>query len=448
MTRRLNVVLQGGVCLLGISMWLSGCGGGGGGGNKPTAPAFDLVKTGLRSISYGPMYLQSQSCIDTYEGACGTGFLTDDLAAPWAQPIWGGRGDLANIAGLGANAVRLYGNDPRFSKTAFLDEAASHGLQVIDGMSSYWYNGAAGPECAKGEADCHDTIRDAYGKNLANGFMEGESYHHAMTIFNVMNEPDFLGDEGHFNYLKAMVSAFDGILSAEKAAGVKPWSDGTLPRLTITWSFAKTALQKDVCNEKYFIKNPTTECGPGTIFMVQFYRVVMDPVGTVGYTPQNDLQSAFKSRWINAVNLFVNAAQIELQLLKPYRGLDFLKDFRLFCGEWHPEPQPSVKQLEVEMAALATPPGDRPFIGVSYFQYQVAYQKSGNERLFGMFALGEQIIAQTGYILGDAAKSHPVNCLKPSSTTPDTHSSITQVWNGTGAKSGMCQTGAGAEVVV
>merc|ERR1719424_13080 len=143
----------------------------------------------------------------------------------------------------------------RFNKKDFLDTLRSNGLQVIVGISSYWYNEAGGPLCAgpKSQADCHDTIKDAYAKNLQGGFLEDGYYHNAIGVVNVMNEPDFLGSE---LYLKAMVTAFDGILSAEKDAGVKKWNDGTLPRLTITWSFALAAGGTVTCDEKHFIKDP------------------------------------------------------------------------------------------------------------------------------------------------------------------------------------------------
>merc|ERR1719327_1630634 len=146
---------------------------------------------------------------------------------------------------------------------------------------------------------------------------------------NVMNEPDFLGDSGNFNYLRAVLTAFDGILSAEKAKGVKRWSDGTLPRLTATWSFAEKADNQDVCSGKYFIKDPATECGPGLTFMVQLYRVILDPMGTVQYKPRNsNLKAAFLARWIHSVNLFVDAKTIEDLLMKKYRALPFFKDIK------------------------------------------------------------------------------------------------------------------------
>mmetsp|Transcript_34800 Transcript_34800/g.62697 ORF Transcript_34800/g.62697 Transcript_34800/m.62697 type:complete len:467 (-) Transcript_34800:37-1437(-) len=433
-----------------ICVMLAGCGSGshGGGHDHPGnsgQPAFDLVESGLKSVSYAPMYLQNQSCIDEYTDVCGAGFLTDDFAAQWAEPIWddSGRGDLANIASLGANALRLYGNDPRFEKKDFLDAAKSHGLQAITGLSSYWYNGGKpSPQCAiTGVADCHDAIRDSYVQNLQKGFLDSSKrYHPAIAIIDVMNEPDFLGDMGHMNYLKAVLSGLDGILSAEKAQGVQPWTNGKLPRLTATWSFALAANGKEVCTETYhpFIQNITSECGPGLTFMVQFYRVVQDPKGTLGYTPKNDIAAAFKSRFINSFNTFVDAEQIQLQFMEKYNKLSFFKGVHVYCGEWNPRPVRPQKELVKDLKALFQP--GEPFIGVSYFQYQVAYNKNGTERDFGMLKLGKSIIGHTGWIQGDSQKDHPINCLMLGDTASHAAESLAEAWGGRMPIHGMCSS--------
>jgi len=230
------------------------------------------------------------------------------------------------------------------------------------------------------------------------------------------------------------VTAFDGILSAEKASGVKPWSDGTLPRFTITWSFATEALAQNVCSSKYFIQDKETECGPGLIFMVQFYRVIMDPEGTVNYKPKNDLKAAYESRWINGVNLFVGGGTMDSLLLAPYKATGLFKNTHLFAGEWHPKPEESPSVLQADLEKVTKPTNDSALVGISFFQYQVAYNKAGPEREFGLFALGTKVIGQTDYITGDSAKSHPINCLVPQPNV----AVVTKAWKGTGVKSGMC----------
>lgn len=56
-------------------------------------------------------------------------------------------------------------------------------------------------------------------------------YHNAIEVISLMNEPEYSRSpccQG--NFVKAMVSAFDGLLSAEARFGVKPWKNGKLSR--------------------------------------------------------------------------------------------------------------------------------------------------------------------------------------------------------------------------
>merc|ERR1719491_300788 len=123
--------------------------------------------------------------------------------------------------------------------------------------------------------------------------------------------------------------------------------------------------------------------------------------------------------------------------MKKYRALPFFKGMKLFCGEWHPMPERPPAEFKKELLNVSkAPAANEPFIGVSYFQYQVAYSKSGPERGFGMFELGTQKIGYTNYITSDPAQNHPVNCLKPKPAV----GTIAAVWNGTGATHGLCKT--------
>merc|ERR1719253_2056553 len=77
--------------------------------------------------------------------------------------MWGprGRNDLAVMAQMGANAVRLYGNNPTKDHDAFLDAAEKHGMKVIPGFSEYPYKGPgyAGPPA---DQDCMHTGYNCY----------------------------------------------------------------------------------------------------------------------------------------------------------------------------------------------------------------------------------------------------------------------------------------------
>merc|ERR1712045_129392 len=49
------------------------------------------------------------------------------------------------------------------------------------------------------------------------------------------------------------------------------------------------------------------------------------------------------------------------------------------------------------------------FLGISFFQYQVAYWKTGSEMAFGMFGLGDGVVASMPYF----SKTYAIYCLRP-----------------------------------
>lgn len=65
----------------------------------------------MKAVSYGPVPLKA--------AGAGAGLLAqDDWMVEAAKPMWGlkGRDDLGVISKLGANTVRLYGNNPKLGK--------------------------------------------------------------------------------------------------------------------------------------------------------------------------------------------------------------------------------------------------------------------------------------------------------------------------------------------
>ena len=62
----------------------------------------------MKAVSYGPVPLK--------KAGAGAGLLAqDDWMVEAAKPMWGlrGRDDLGIIGQLGANTIRLYGNNPK-----------------------------------------------------------------------------------------------------------------------------------------------------------------------------------------------------------------------------------------------------------------------------------------------------------------------------------------------
>merc|ERR1712232_418051 len=226
-----------------------------------------------------------------------------------------------------------------------------------------------------------------------------------------------------------LITAFDGFLSAEKAAGVKPWKNGKLPKITISWSYAKLA-NGIPCNKSGYIENEH-ECGASIGFMSQFYHALQDLNGTVQYTPVNDLQAAYKDRWITSLQTFVRSDQVYKQVLA--KNLTALKDLQIYFGEYDPAVdtcgafQPECKSdhkgwgydaidLEKDLKNILTSDEwlDKNSLGVSFFSYTEADNKrnsgdnatKNHELQYGLLNFSKQAPWRTGYILGDSFPNH------------------------------------------
>lgn len=114
------------------------------------------------------------------------------------------------------------------SHTSFLDEAHEKGLKVVPGMSDFPYTQMLPGSCIETDYDCFNQSRDSYTLNLQTGFLtEFQEYHPALSYFILINEPDLkmpsttTTEQGQPQRMaKAVVSAFDGLLEAEKLANV------------------------------------------------------------------------------------------------------------------------------------------------------------------------------------------------------------------------------------
>lgn len=448
-------------------------------------PYVDFAKDGFRGISWGSLYLGAQSCLTTFNADACSRFVSSDIAADWGGPLWNtntitvdwedppgtkhtkevtGRGDLDNMKELGANVVRLYGNDARVSKKAFFDYARTNKIQVFEGFTGFDYNEPGGKNCATAarKANCYTAIKDMYGQVLLNGgFIDNGYYHNAIAAVNLANEPDFYGIPGAVggadvpNYLEAMVMAFDGFLTAEKEAKVKPWTDGSMPKITCTWSFANGVSKNvNICKSEWGVET-VEECGPGYAFMIQFARAVQNPAKYLKYTPQNaDLAQQYKSRWINTIQLFVDGATLKTLFLDGYMKSDLLKDTPIMATEWGAEDhRGGAAGLTASLTAIAGARTTYPnFWGVSIFEYSKAYNKDGKERTYGMLGYGPEVIGKTGVLHavnpdGTATwdNPHDVNCI--TNYDPTYLKALTDYWKGTTPTHGMCKASASVEVV-
>lgn len=322
----------------------------------------------LRGISYGPSPLKKPAKLPN-----------DDFMAPDAKALWGssGRGDLAIMQAVGANAVRLYGNDPGLSHTEFLDEAQQQGLKVIPGMSDYPYTQMQG-SCISTGFNCFKQLKEQYALNLKNGFLASEdAYHPALHTIIVINEPDLKipGITQPNKFCKAIISAIDGMLDAEKDAGVTK----NLVNFTATMSFGICSACKGSSGK------------PSLGQMLNLRAAMLNPE-SVNYTAKNDLAAFYKTRFTNSFNTNNPARDIGPLFLNKYE--EVFTDVPVFIGEYH-APRFDTKKDMAQIMEIAEQ--SQVLTGVAFFEFQVRYDKGGSEMDFGMFGLGPTSVASFTY---------------------------------------------------
>eukprot|EP00429_Kryptoperidinium_foliaceum_P059911 CAMPEP_0176075604 /NCGR_PEP_ID=MMETSP0120_2-20121206/37789_1 /TAXON_ID=160619 /ORGANISM="Kryptoperidinium foliaceum, Strain CCMP 1326" /LENGTH=707 /DNA_ID=CAMNT_0017409311 /DNA_START=50 /DNA_END=2171 /DNA_ORIENTATION=+ len=360
-------------------------------GQRPVAAAVSDARASLiRGVSYGPVPLKS------IEGA--SQLPEDDWFCNEAVAMWGraGRGDLRVIRSLGANFVRLYGNNPNNDHTNFLDEARFLGLSVAAGLSDYPYFQHPGSCKASSEYNCFSQVMPLYLMNLRNGFLtpEGE-YHPALKYMNILNEPDLkmpatatTGDrDGPIQMVRAIISGFDAMLEAEKVAGVR----GPLVNITATFSYA-------VCSAcERFPDKPA-------LGQIAALDDGMRNPEKYGYKPKNDITAAYVARFTHSFNTQNPATDLQVQFMNDYSAT--FPGMPVYIGEYHRVPANQTEDLDTILGIAEVHP---LFLGISFFEYQVAYWKTGSEMDFGMFALGDYVVANLSYFSHD----YKVWCLKP-----------------------------------
>mmetsp|Transcript_102092 Transcript_102092/g.259445 ORF Transcript_102092/g.259445 Transcript_102092/m.259445 type:complete len:425 (+) Transcript_102092:47-1321(+) len=343
----------------------------------------------IRGISYGPVPLTS------VEGA--SELPEDDWFCNEALPMWGrpGRGDLRVMKQLGANLVRLYGNDPQNDHTNFLDEAESLGLAVAPGMSDWPYYQETPGSCKDTDFNCFSQIKPLYLQNLQKGFLKPDgSYHPALKYFNILNEPDLKmpstaaigGPDGLAQMSRTLVSAFDAMLDAEKEAGVV----GPKINFTATFSFAMCLS----CSREY---------GPALAQMVQLDDAMRHPE-KYGYEPVNNVTEAYLTRFTHSFNTANPASDLKSMFFDGYVAK--FPQMPVYIAEYHSVHVDQSSDLEAIFALAEETP---LFLGISYFEYQVAYWKAGTEREFGLFGFSDQAFMALDYF----NKTFNVHCLVP-----------------------------------
>jgi len=271
------------------------------------------------------------------------------------------------------------------------------GLSVAPGMSDYpFYQQVPGSCLRDTDFNCFTQVRPMYLENLRKGFLSMDNtYHPALKIMNILNEPDLKmpptadngGPEGPVQMCRAIISAFDAMLDAEQEAGVT----GPLINFTATFSYA-------ICSScKWFQDKP----GLGQMAMLDD---AMKNPEKYGYTPKNDITAAYAARFTHSFNTQNPATDLQHQFLDDYAA--FFPTTPVYIGEYHRVAGNQTEDLETILELAERNP---LFLGISFFEYQVAYWKTGSEMDFGMFGLGDYKKASMPYF----SKTYDVWCVVP-----------------------------------
>jgi len=293
---------------------------------------------------------------------------SNDFFGEEARPQWGpdGRGDLLTMKAMGANTVRLYGNNPRLHHHDFLDHAHSIGLDVIPGISLSEYLRHEG-SCGKTRSfDCYTDSKNAYLSNLEHGFLlPNRSFHPALSYVIAINEPDLTlpGLDSPRDFARSVASAVDGMLDAEKIANVT----GRRPNVTVCLSFAFCPK----CTQLGDLP------GLGQMWMI---RDAMRNPGSYGYAAKNDLREFYMTRFTNSFNSKNPSEQIQTLFLRHYET-EF-NSTPVFVSEYH---QPNNPDTKTDLLSILTLASKSPLLlGVSFFEFQNRHDEEGHTE-FGMF---------------------------------------------------------------
>merc|ERR1719210_2641330 len=220
-------------------------------------------------------------------------------------------------------------------------------------------------------------------------------YHPSLKYMNIINEPDLKmpasattgGIAEVMQMCRSIISSFDAMLDAEEDAGVI----GPLINFTATFSYA-------ICPGcEWFSGKP----GLGQMAMLDD---AMKHPEKYGYTPRNDITAAYAARFTHSFNTQNPATDLQHQFLDDYAA--FFPTTPVYIGEYHRVGGNQTEDLETILKLAERNP---LFLGISFFEYQVSYWKTGSEMDFGMFGYGDYKKASMPYF----SKTYDVWCVVP-----------------------------------
>merc|ERR1712165_522918 len=280
----------------------------------------------------------------------------------------------------------------------FLDYSQELGLNVMPGY--YVEPSKIRGQCP--EFDCFSKWKRATLEGFKHGYRKGDSWHPAVALAILLDEADGFGSlpecqpQGAWCRVKAAISAFDGVLAAEREAGV----DAGRVKFTVTWSFATRQSIDAQMN------------GPGIYGFQDMVAVVKNPQITK-YTPRTplvEIQKAFRTRWVHGLNTKSPWNFVRDIISKDYRQF---RPVPWFVGAYGASGQDE-ESIQADLESMQAHTVEDPaFVGVAFLQFQANYWKGGAMMDYGMFGLGERKIGETGKVCqpGYGCRQWPVHCL-------------------------------------
>jgi hypothetical protein len=283
-------------------------------------------------------------------------------------------------------------------------------------------------------------------KAFKNGFAKDGKWHPAVKTVVLLDQPDYLNFIGNPDgsapqcdvadqpkcRTRAALSALDGVLAAEAAAGIQ----GTA-NLTVAWSFA---IRNSLDN---------TVTGPG-IFGFQDVMAGIKQPSLANYTfitSQSDVQSAYTARWTNSFNTASPWSFIQGQVASKYD--QFLPTPWMIAEFQAGTAGHSISDDLTAMDAAAS--HDGPFLGAVFGQFQHDYVAATK---WGMFALGDTELQTVSPCYEDVLSSAKhcdtfhVYCLDPTSGDGDRASQVASAWGGKVVGSGLCSANANSTQII
>jgi hypothetical protein len=175
--------------------------------------------------------------------------------------------------------------------------------------------------------------------------------------------------------------------------------------------------------------------------------VIENPYGTCNYqpvTPLTELQEAFRTRWVNSVNVHADWEFVQQKIAVLYDSLFpmhpwFLSEFHgATDGQYH---NTIIRELE----AIDRDAQKGSFIGVCFTQFQRPNQIKGNPN--GLFGLGLTGIGdgRTGEVCVEDVREATVTCrtwdlkcLDPGAIPYERANAVATAWGGMVTGPGLC----------